>query len=246
MARNAEKSQSMLFRFRAAQAAESGLLSISGSRRPKAPSTISSIPLAEKWRGQILKEISRKVLKIQDESLSDFQIRDLNDEINKCMKEKWGWEKRIRELGGPNFMRGGGTVFDDAGREVVGGGKGYRYFGRARELPGVKEMFERAAKRQVRGEEGEERQEQVRRRDVDARYFGYGRDEEDGTLLMYEKRKEREAEQRLGAVDSDGEEDWEALPGDVGDGKAWRLPTLDEVQVELVERRRRKMLDSIG
>ena len=245
MARNAEKSQSMLFRFRAAQAAESGLLSISGSRRPKAPSTISSIPLCEKWRGQILKEISRKVLKIQDESLSDFQIRDLNDEINKAMKEKWGWEKRIRELGGPNYMRGGGTVFDDQGREVQGGGKGYRYFGRARELPGVKEMFERAAKRQVRGDVVEEKQEQVKRRDVDARYFGYGLDE-DGTLLKYERKKEREAEQRLGAVDSEEDEDWEPLPGDVGDGQVWRLPTLEEVQEELVERRRRKLLDSIG
>ena len=250
MARNAEKSQSMLFRFRAAQAAESGLLSISGARRPNAPSTVSSIPLAEKWRGQILKEISRKVLKIQDESLSDFQIRDLNDEINNLMKKKWGWEKRIRELGGPNFMRGGGTVFDDQGREVQGGGKGYRYFGRARELPGVKEMFERAAKRQVRGggdEAGEEgRQEQVKRRDVDARYFGYGVDEEDGSLLKYEKRMEREAEGRLGEVDSEEDGEWEALPGDVGDGKAWRLPTLEEVQEELVDRRRRKLLDSIG
>lgn len=246
MARNAEKSQSMLFRFRAAQAAESGLLSISGSRRPKAPSTISSIPLCEKWRGQILKEISRKVLKIQDESLSDFQIRDLNDEINKAMKEKWGWEKRIRELGGPNYMRGGGTVFDDQGREVQGGGKGYRYFGRARELPGVKEMFERAAKRHVRGGDVEEKQEQVKRRDVDARYFGYGLDEEDGSLLKYERKQERVAEQRMGAVDSEEDEDWEPLPGDVGDGQAWRLPTLDEVQEELVERRRRKLLDSIG
>jgi Isy1-like splicing family len=245
MARNAEKSQSMLFRFRAAQAAESGLLSISGSRRPKAPSTVSSIPLCEKWRGQILKEISRKVLKIQDESLSDFQIRDLNDEINKAMKEKWGWERRIRELGGPNYMRGGGTVFDDQGREVQGGGKGYRYFGRARELPGVKEMFERAARKQVRGDE-ERPEEQVKRRNVDARYFGYGADEEDASVLKYERRKEREAEQRLGAVDSEEDEEWEPLPGDGGDGVVWRLPTLEEVQEELVERRRRKVLDSIG
>ena len=187
------------------------------------------------------------MLKIQDESLSDFQIRDLNDEINKCMKEKWGWERRIRELGGPNYMRGGGTVFDDQGREVQGGGKGYRYFGRARELPGVKEMFERAAKRQVRGGEDEDRPEQrVNRRDVDATYFGYGRDEEDGSLLKYEKIKEREAEQRLNAVDSEEDEEWEALPGDVGDGKVWRLPMWDEVQEELVDRRRRKVLDSIG
>ncbi|KIY01903.1 pre-mRNA-splicing factor isy1 [Fonsecaea multimorphosa CBS 102226] len=252
MARNSEKAQSMLFRFRAAQAAESGLLPSASLRRPKAPSTVDTVPLCEKWRGQILKEISRKVTKIQDESLSDFQIRDLNDEINKLMKEKWGWERRIRELGGPNYMRGGGTVFDDQGREVPGGGKGYRYFGRARELPGVKEMFERAAKRRVHGDEEEEAakrpQLDINRRHLDARYFGFGPDEENGTLLKYERKKEKEAVERVaklaGAEDEDP--DWEPLPGDAGDGVRWRLPTLEEVQEELVDRRRRQLLDRLG
>ena len=261
MARNSEKAQSMLFRFRAAQAAESGvfLLPSAGTRRPKAPSTISQMPACEKWRGQILKEVSRKITKIQDDSLSDFQLRDLNDEINRLMKEKWGWERRIRELGGPNYMRGAGAVVDAEGREVPGvGGKGYRYFGRARELPGVKEMFERAAKRHVHGEDYEEKGGGGRgggvdlaRRNLDAAYFGYGLDEEDGSLSRYERRKEREARERLVAVldESAGEEDgegWEPLPGDAGDGVAWRLPTMNEVQEELVDRRRRKLLDKIG
>ncbi|KAF2836845.1 Isy1-like splicing factor, partial [Patellaria atrata CBS 101060] len=102
-ARNSEKAQSMLFRFRAAQAADLGILDISRTRRPKLITSISSIPVCEKWRGQVLKEISRKVSRIQEESLSDFQVRDLNDEINKLMREKWMWEKRIRDLGGPNY-----------------------------------------------------------------------------------------------------------------------------------------------
>lgn len=255
MARNSEKAQSMLFRFRAAQAAESGLLPSSSLRRPKAPSTVTTIPLCEKWRGQILKEVSRKVTKIQDESLSDFQIRDLNDEINKLMKEKWGWERRIRELGGPNYMRGGGTVFDDQGREVPGGGKGYRYFGRAKELPGVKEMFERAAKRRVHGDEDEaaakESRQEINRKNLDARYFGFGLDEEDGTLLKYERKKEKEAVERVGKLalateSEDEDQDWEPLPGDAGDGVRWRLPTLDEVQQELMDRRRRVLLDKLG
>lgn len=251
MARNSEKAQSMLFRFRAAQAAESGLLPSASLRRPKAPSTVTTIPLCEKWRGQILKEVSRKVTKIQDESLSDFQVRDLNDEINKLMKEKWGWERRIRELGGPNYMRGGGTVFDDQGREVPGGGKGYRYFGRARELPGVKEMFERAAKRRVHGDEdenggGKVKQQEINRRNLDAKYFGFGLDEEDGSLLKYERRKEKEAVERVGkSATEDEDDDWEPLPGDAGDGVRWRLPTLEEVQDELVNRRRRQLLDKL-
>ena len=88
---------------------------------------VTSIPSCEKWRGQVLKEISRKVSKIQDPSLSDFMIRDLNDEINKAMREKHMWEVQIRNLGGPNYMRGGGKVYDEEGREIPGGGKGYRW-----------------------------------------------------------------------------------------------------------------------
>lgn len=65
--------------------------------------------------------------KIQEASLSDFQIRDLNDEINKLMREKHMWEVQIRGLGGPNYMRGGGRVVDDEGREIEGAGRGYRF-----------------------------------------------------------------------------------------------------------------------
>lgn len=252
MARNSEKAQSMLFRFRAAQAAEAGILSTSHEHRPRAPSTISSIPMCEKWRGQVTRDISRKIQRIQDESLSDFQIRDLNDQINKLMKEKWGWERRIRELGGPNYMRGGGTAVDAEGRALPGAGKGYRYFGRAMQLPGVKEMFERAAKRHVRGgDEDEEKRmagHDMARKNVNAAYFGYGKDEEDGSLLKYERKKEREAEQRFTAQgESETEEgDWEPLPGDAGDGVTWRLPTYEEVLEELVDRRKQKLLDKIG
>ncbi|RMZ82434.1 hypothetical protein DV737_g2091, partial [Chaetothyriales sp. CBS 132003] len=163
-----EKAQSMLYRFRATQASESGLLPTSSTRRPKAPSTVSTIPACEKFRGQILRDVSRKLLKIQDESLSDAQVRDLNDEINKLMKEKWSWERRIKE-----------------------------YYGRAKELPGVKEMLERAAKKQARraaagkrgdgGEDGDEDggggRADLQRRGLDARYFGWGDDEADGSLL---------------------------------------------------------------
>ena len=273
MARNSEKAQSMLYRFRASQAAESGLLPTSSTRRPKAPSTIATIPACEKFRGQILRDVSRKITKIQDESLSDFQIRDLNDEINKLMKEKWGWERRIRELGGPNYMRGaGGVVFDEQGRELGGGegggggGKGYRYFGRARELPGVKEIFERAAKRRMRkngeesdddaGEDGEGAGKkrkggaQMDRRNLDANYFGFGLDEEDGSLLRYERRKEKEALERVARLaeeEKSGVDDgWEPLPGDAGDGVSWSLPTMDEVQEELMDRRRKQVLDKLG
>ncbi|KAL4988463.1 Isy1-like splicing factor [Aspergillus falconensis] len=255
MARNSEKAQSMLFRFRAQQAADLGIIDIGRTRRPKAITSVDSIPACEKWRGQVLKEISRKVSRIQEPSLSDHQIRDLNDEINKLMREKWAWEMQIRNMGGPNYMRGSGRVYDDEGREIPGGGKGYRYFGRARELPGVKEMLEAAARR-GRGpaeEEGDDktvgRGGDIATRKVDANYFGYGLDEEDGTLLAYEMQRETEAVEKLrkkGEDEVDVEDGWEPLPGDAGDGIEWRLPTLEEVQEELVDRRRRRLLEKIS
>ncbi len=35
--------------------------------------------------------------------LGEFRIRDLNDEINKLMREKGHWEDRIKTLGGPDY-----------------------------------------------------------------------------------------------------------------------------------------------
>ena len=82
---------------------------------------------------------------------------------------------------------------------------------------------------------------------MDASYYGYNLDEEDGLLLRYEAEKEREAFRNLlkaGLESDDG--NWEPLPGDAGDGQRWALPTLEDVQEELVDRRRRKLLDKLG
>ncbi|KAF2862331.1 Isy1-like splicing factor [Piedraia hortae CBS 480.64] len=243
MARNAEKAQSMLFRFRAQQASDLGILDVNKTRRPRAVTTIDSVPVCERWRGQIVKEISRKLNKIQDVSLSDYQIRDLNDELNKLFKEKWQWEARIRELGGPNYMR---SHIDG----VESGGKGYRYFGRAKELPGVKELFEAVARAPIEAEEerqerrraGELRQE-IRNR-VDAGYYGCI-DEEDDALLAAEAAKEKEAFSVMMDEPETSGPEWEPLPGDIGDGKAWKLPTAADVEAELLERRKKRLLDRL-
>ncbi|KAK4176877.1 putative pre-mRNA-splicing factor ISY1 [Triangularia setosa] len=246
MARNSEKAQSMLFRFREAQAADLGIIDAGRTRRPRAITEQTSIPSCEKWRGQVLKEISRKVSRIQDVALSDYQIRDLNDEINKLMREKHMWEIQIKNLGGPNYMRGGGKVYDEAGREIQGGGKGYRYFGRAKELPGVKELFEAATKRREEDEKPLEERTDLNRRMVDAGYYGYAPGEEDELLLEYEKLKEKEAFEALKkGGNKEAPPGWEPLPGDPGDGRLWELPTLDEVQQELIDRRRARLLDQL-
>jgi hypothetical protein len=124
MARNEEKAQSMLYRFREAQAAELGL-GTRGDRRPRMASACKSLRECERWRGEILREISRKVSKIQDSGLTDYEVRDLNDEINRLMREKRHWENQIIALGGANYRRNV-AMLDDDGREVPGT-KGYKY-----------------------------------------------------------------------------------------------------------------------
>ncbi|RDA88438.1 hypothetical protein CP532_5574 [Ophiocordyceps camponoti-leonardi (nom. inval.)] len=245
MARNSEKAQSMLFRFREAQAADLGIIDAGRTRRPKLITEVDSIPVCEKWRGQVLRDISRKVSRIQDPVLSDYQIRDLNDEINKLMREKHMWEVQIRNLGGPNYMRGGGRIYDEQGREIPGGGRGYRYFGRAKELPGVKELFE-AAKSKDDSAKPTDDEARVLRRPVDAAYYGYAPDEETDELLREEAETERRAFEKLSA-ESDGRapEGWEPLPGDSGDGQEWVLPTMSMVQEALLEKRRQLLLQQL-
>ncbi|KAH9836186.1 pre-mRNA-splicing factor ISY1 [Rhodofomes roseus] len=186
MARNEEKAQSMLYRFREAQAAELGL-GTRTDRRPRMASACKSLRECERWRGEILREISRKVSKIQDAGLTDYEVRDLNDEINKLMREKRHWENQIVALGGANYRRNV-AMMDDDGKEVPGT-KGYKYFGRAKELPGVKELF--MSKKKEEDEENQAQSYYKKFTNQGPSYFG-DLDEQDGKLLEYEMHAEEE------------------------------------------------------
>ncbi|KAG0093239.1 NineTeen Complex (NTC) component [Podila epicladia] len=237
MARNEEKAQSMLYRFREAKNAELG-----GSRfkerRPYRVSEVNSLVEAEKWRRNVIGDISKKVSKIQDAGLSDFQIRDLNDEINKLMREKYRWEMHIKELGGVDYRVTGPKTLDAQGKEVPGA-RGYKYFGRAKELPGVKELF------QPKAPTLKEKSRAELLRNVDADYYGY-RDEEDGTLLEYEQEQEELAMER--ALEDAEEHNESAM--DVDDKEAQSspvgplfVPSQKEVEEYLVKRRKQAILD---
>jgi len=67
---------------------------------------------------QIVREIAKKVAQIQNAGLGEFRIRDLNDEINKLLREKRHWEAQIKELGGPDYSRVGPRMLDHEGREA--------------------------------------------------------------------------------------------------------------------------------
>jgi pre-mRNA-splicing factor ISY1 len=138
--------------------------------------------------------------------LSDYEVRDLNDEINKLMREKRHWENQIIALGGANYRRNV-AMLDADGKEVPGT-KGYkcvyttsshpentltnrahRYFGRAKELPGVKELFESKSK---------EEDEDKATMEFYKKFVGNGPayygdlDEADGELLEFESNAEQE------------------------------------------------------
>ncbi|KAJ7078325.1 Isy1-like splicing factor [Mycena belliarum] len=176
----------MLYRFREAQAAELGL-GTRGDTRPRMASACKSMRECERWRGELLREISRKVAKIQDAGLSDYEVRDLNDEINKQLREKRHWENQIVALGGANYRRNV-AMLDDDGKEVPGT-KGYKYFGRAKELPGVRELFQ--SRKKDEDEDNAALAYYKKFMDRGPAYFGDA-DEEDGELLKYERAAEAE------------------------------------------------------
>lgn len=121
------------------------------------------------------------------------RIRDLNDEINKLIREKGHWVRRIVELGGPDYSLTAQKVTDSEGKEMAGAtgrGAGYRYFGAAKNLPGVKELFEKEGPRKLR------RTRFDMHKAIDADYFGF-RDEDDGILVKLESVAERAIRKRV-------------------------------------------------
>ncbi|KAI3978736.1 hypothetical protein MKX01_015911 [Papaver californicum] len=187
MARNEEKAQSMLNRFITLKNEEKKKPK---ERRPFLASECRDLAEADKWRQQIMREIGRKVADIQNEGLGEHLLRDLNDEINKLIREKVHWERRILELGGANYTKHSAQMTDLDGNIIdvpnpSGRGPGYRYFGAAKKLPGVKELFEKPPELRKR----RSRYEIFKR--IDASYYGY-RDDEDGILVKLEGPAESE------------------------------------------------------
>ncbi|KAJ1069340.1 hypothetical protein K5549_014290 [Capra hircus] len=210
-ARNAEKAMTALARFRQAQLEEGKVK----ERRPFLASECTELPKAEKWRRQIIGEISKKVAQIQNAGLGEFRIRDLNDEINKLLREKGHWEVRIKELGGPDYGKVGPKMLDHEGKEVPGN-RGYKYFGAAKDLPGVRELFEKEPLPPPRKTRAE------LMKAIDFEYYGY-LDEDDGVIVPLEQEYEKkhraelaekwkaEREARLArGEEAEGEEEEEA------------------------------------
>lgn len=52
-----------------------------------------------------MREIIKKVSEIQNGSLGEYRIRELNDRINELLREKTIWEERVAQLGGANYIK---------------------------------------------------------------------------------------------------------------------------------------------
>jgi hypothetical protein len=57
---------------------------------------------------------------IQNAGLGEHRIRDLNDDINRLIREKNHWEERIKDLGGPDYRKTGAKLYDSYGVELPG------------------------------------------------------------------------------------------------------------------------------
>eukprot|EP01028_Stygiella_incarcerata_P001080 TRINITY_DN1169_c1_g4_i2.p1 TRINITY_DN1169_c1_g4~~TRINITY_DN1169_c1_g4_i2.p1 ORF type:complete len:590 (+),score=195.23 TRINITY_DN1169_c1_g4_i2:125-1894(+) len=136
MARNEEKRNSMLSRFLQLSEPEKR-----AEKRPHLASLCEDLPSALKFRTQILREVGKKAFEIQNAGLGEGRIRELNDDINKLLREKYHWERRIIGLGGPDYTRVSQKFLEGDGRAIRGKG-GYRYFGAAKDLPGVREKLQ--------------------------------------------------------------------------------------------------------
>jgi pre-mRNA-splicing factor ISY1 len=227
----------MLYRFREAMLIEAGLKRNPNDTTPLIPDTCDRIPIAEQARKELLKEISRKITKIQDSSLEESQVRSLNDELNEMTKRKFAWDRRIHELGG--IERRSVQIADRMGIEAPNVHEHF-YFGRAKELPEY---------RQAQTTNDEDKNvltlEKIHLQSrIDEGYYGDG---EDGLVEA-----ERAAEDNL-ATGQSPLTDWitsqpTILPEGLSrseDPKPYsfeHVPTQEQVQKHLIDRRKQALL----
>ena len=221
-------------------------------RRPYLATECRDLNAADKWRQEILREIGKKVMEIQNAGLGEHRLRDLNDEINKLIREKGHWERQILKLGGPNYaaQSGAATGGDEGADAGAGDGNrgGYKYFGAAKQLPGVKALFDRPAKRTVR------RTRHQMQKSIDADYYGF-RDEEDGVLLREEaeatkllrKRKCDEFDAERARREADGGGDARgggggALGSDHSFVAHVPLPEKEQIEALVLEKKKKDLL----
>jgi len=190
MARNEEKTLAALNRWtKQVKDLEDGDHA-KGQKRYKLSFEVDNVKDCEKFRGASLKEATKMIGEIQNAGLGEHRIRDMNDEINRLLREKGHWEDRIKELGGVDYKAQSQKTSADAEGAELAGQSGYKYFGAAKDLPGVRDLFE--------NEEAPEAPRKTRKqlfKNIQPDYYGWS-DEEDGMLVLAEQQKELDLVQK--------------------------------------------------
>jgi len=241
-------------------------------KRPKIASEVDTVRECEHWRSEILRGCAKKIAEIQNAALGEHRIRDLNDEINKDLREKSYWEDQIKALGGPDYKDKAPKDVETYGAELAAH-SGYKYFGAAKDLPGVRELFET--------EQVPEAPRKTRKqlfKNIQPDYYGW-RDEEDGMLLLAEqgaevmaqqkevarwkadeasrpakKQKTKDAKEDAPKVEEKKEEAKPAVPEAeaeqekteqaISDFKAYvDVPTMDEIEQLIVKKKKQALLN---
>ncbi|KAI3406603.2 ENP2 [Candida oxycetoniae] len=189
----------------------------------------------------VVGEISSKLTQINDATLNDVRIRELNDELNKLFKDKRSWEYHIRELGGNDYIHTGRDMIN-TGVDVAG----WRYFGRAKELPDVKEMIESKKKqeKQKGGRKGfvsKETALSIRKKKLDDFYYGK---EDDKELVEFEQIRSKEMATQTEASSSQTE--IEVEDANQTQVKLEELPTNEQVSKWLVDKKRKQLMSRLG
>ena len=97
---------------------------------------------------------------------------------------KWGHKWKDCRAPGGGASKEQAQALDAEGRPLPGGG-GYRYFGAARDLPGVKELFEAPPPQKKRRTRGD------MMKNVTPDYYGFRDDDDGGELKAQEEAVER-------------------------------------------------------
>jgi pre-mRNA-splicing factor ISY1 len=177
MARSQEKAMSMLNRWvDQKRAAESGRLE--STRPSRFASECQSIKECEMVRSQLIRQITGLFSQIQNAATGEQKVRELNDELNRLQRVRGSWEMQLRKLGGVDYSITKSHHVDFDGVEVPGQG-GYKYYGAAKELPGVRELLEDNTVTGTRRHKGSLMQH------IHPSYYGW-RDEENSEILETE------------------------------------------------------------
>ena len=97
MARNSERALLILNRWHTMRHVIQGGETL---QIPNDPRSVYKLDLAEAYRNKISRDLITHLIKIQDTSLSEKELVNLNDLINETVSIKNQWSKRIKELGG--------------------------------------------------------------------------------------------------------------------------------------------------